>query len=133
MTNEGYIELCRQVFANWSSGDPESNEPLFHPDAVLHDIVAGTHVGWEAMRAFFARGLGHWPDLTFEMHEFWTSDTGVACSWTMTATVPDDRFGAEAAGKTWSAPGMSYLTIEAGKVRREADHWNSGSIASSLR
>ena len=39
MTN---IEICRQVFANWSSR-PQDNEPLFHADAVLVDIVAGTH------------------------------------------------------------------------------------------
>ena len=30
MTN---IEICRQVFANWSSR-PQDNEPLFHADAV---------------------------------------------------------------------------------------------------
>ena len=45
MTN---IEICREVFANWSSR-PQDNEPLFHPDAVLVDIVAGTHDGWPAM------------------------------------------------------------------------------------
>jgi steroid delta-isomerase-like uncharacterized protein len=133
MTNEGHIELCRNVFANWSSGDPESNEALFHDDAVLVDIVAGTHEGWPAMQTFFARGVGVWPDLSFELHDFWLNDDGVACSWTMSATVTDDRFGPDANGKRWSAPGMSFLTIEAGKVRREADHWNSGSIAASLR
>ena len=129
MTN---IEICRQVFANWSSR-PEDNEPLFHPDAVLVDIVAGTHDGWPAMAAFFAKGLGYWQDMRFELHEFWENETGVACSWTMTAVVPDDRFGEDKRGRTWSAPGMSSLTIVDGKVSREADHWNSGSIAASLR
>jgi steroid delta-isomerase-like uncharacterized protein len=132
MSNQGYIDICRQVFANWSSGDPESNEPLFHPDAVLRDIVAGTHDGWPAMRKFFAAGSDHWPDLAFDVHEYWTNDTGVACSWTMSATVNDERFGVEHVGKKWSAPGMSFLTIEDGRVRCEADHWNSGSIAASL-
>src|SRR5215211_9098041 len=67
MTN---IDICRQVFANWSSR-PADNEPLFHADAVLVDIVAGTHEGWPAMEAFFAKGLGYWQDMRFELHEFW--------------------------------------------------------------
>ncbi len=126
------IDICRQVFANWSSR-PQDNEPLFHADAVLVDIVAGTHEGWPAMEAFFAKGLGYWQDMRFELHEFWSNDSGVACSWTMTAVVPDDRFGEDKRGRTWSAPGMSSLTIVDGKVTREADHWNAGSIAASLR
>lgn len=127
-----HVELCRQVFANWSSSDADSNAALFHDDAVLEDIVAGTHHGWPAIREFFARGIVSWPDLAFEMHDYWVSDRGVACSWTMTATAPDDRLGAGTAGKRWAAPGMSYLVIEDGRVRHEADHWNRDSIVRTL-
>jgi ketosteroid isomerase-like protein len=136
MSDDPRIQLAHDLFAAWSSGDADAPEPFLHPDAVLADIVGGTHTGWPAIRAFFAVGLQQFPDLTLIPEKYWTSDDGVALSWTMSATVDaasSARFGAEHIGQRWSSPGMTYLEIVDGKVTREVDYHDSGAPVASLR
>ena len=61
--SDARIQLATDLFAAWSSGNPDAPEPYLHPDAVLYDIVGGEHQGWPAIRAFFAQGIVVWPDL----------------------------------------------------------------------
>ena len=58
------IEIAKQLFAGWSSGNPDAPQALMTPDAVLHDIASGTFKGWPAIRDFFAAGLAKWPCTT---------------------------------------------------------------------
>jgi steroid delta-isomerase-like uncharacterized protein len=130
------IETARKLFEAWSSGDADAPAEYLTEDAVLHDIVGGTHEGWPAIRAFFAAGLKHWPDLVLLPDEYWTNERGVALRWVMLATVTDDRFGAETRGKKWSSDGMTWLVFEndgAGpRVSREVDYHDSGAVPKSL-
>ena len=129
------IQLARDLFAAWSSGDADAPAPYLHEDAVLADIVGGEHSGWPAIRAFFQYGLDRFPDLVLLPEKFWTSDDGVALTWVMSATVTDataERFGAANLGKKWSSPGMTFLEIVDGKVAREVDYHDSGAPANSL-
>jgi steroid delta-isomerase-like uncharacterized protein len=133
--NDPRIELARDLFAAWSSGDPDAPARFLHPDAVLYDIVGGEHQGWPAIREFFARGLTSWPDLVLAPEQFWTNDDGVALSWVMTATVTDagaPRVGEANIGKTWRSEGMTWLRIVDGRVAREVDYHDSGAVARSL-
>ena len=129
------IDLARDLFAAWSSGDPDAPEPFLHPDAVLYDIVGGEHVGWPAIREFFARGVKVWPDLVLAPEQYWTSDDGVALSWVMSATVTEaaaPRLGEGHVGKQWRSEGMTWLRIVDGKVAREVDYHDSGAVLRSL-
>ncbi len=126
------VRVARDLFAAWSSGDPDAPEPFMHADAVLYDIVGGQYDGWPAIREFFARGLEKWTDLVLEPLEFWTNDSGVALRWVMTATVPDDMFGAENKGRQWRSEGMSYLVFDGDRVAREIDYHDSGAVPRSL-
>ena len=45
------IEIARQLFAGWSSGDPDAPEPFMTPDAVLNDVASGRFEGWPAIRS----------------------------------------------------------------------------------
>lgn len=51
------IGVARQLFAAWSSGDPDAPGQHFAPDGVLDDVASGRFEGWPNIRAFFARGL----------------------------------------------------------------------------
>ena len=126
------IEVAEQLFRAWSSGDADSPAAYMAPDAVLYDIVGGEHQGWPAIRAFFAQGIEHWPDLALVPAEYWVNDGGIALRWVMTATVPDERLGAEAKGKVWRSEGMTYLVFDGDKVVREVDYHDSGAIGRSL-
>lgn len=126
------IPIAAALFKAWSSGDPDAPAQYLTDDAVLYDICSGEFAGWPAIRAFFAKGLEKWDDLVLEPQDYWTSDRGVSLSWVMTATVTDDRFGAEAHGKQWRSEGMSSLTFRGDKVEREVDYHDSGARAKSL-
>lgn len=126
------IDTARKLFAAWSSGDADAPEQYMHDDAVLYDIVGGEYQGWPAIRDFFARGLEKWADLVLTPELFWTSDSGVALTWTMTGVVTDDSLGPEHKGRQWRSEGMSYLVFEGTKVKREIDYHDSGAVARSL-
>lgn len=126
------IELARKLFTAWSSGDNDAPAQFFAEDGILFDTVGGTHTGWAEIRKFFADGNLQWPDLGFDLKQFWTNDDGVAVTWVMSATVPDARLGPEAEGRRWEVPGMTELTIRDGKVVYEADHWHGGAVMRSL-
>ena len=127
------ITLARDLFAAWSSGDADAPAAYMHPDATLYDIVGGEHVGWPAIRAFFANGLVRWPDLVLLPDEYWTNERGVALRWVMSATVSDPAmFGADAVGKKWSSEGMTWLVVEDGQVTREVDYHDRGAMTKSL-
>jgi hypothetical protein len=127
------LTLAADLFAAWSSGDPDAPARFFHPDGVLSDIVGGEHRGWPAIRAFFARGIERWPDLALVPDEYWTNDRGVALRWVMSATVTDPGlFGPEVVGRRWTSDGMSWLVVEDGLVRLEVDYHDSAAAPKSL-
>ena len=133
--SDARIQLATDLFAAWSSGNPDAPEPYLHPDAVLYDIVGGEHQGWPAIRAFFAQGIVVWPDLALIPDQFWTNDDGVALSWVMSATVGEagtKQLGEDAKGKKWRSEGMTWLRIVDGKVAREVDYHDRGAVAASL-
>jgi hypothetical protein len=131
---DGRIPIVESLFAAWSSGDPDAPRPYLTEDAVLDDVIGGVHRGWPAIRAYFARGLGSWPDLRLvPSGEWWSRPDGLAFTWVMSATVPDDRFGDGTAGRRWQAPGMSYVVFAGERVALEVDYHDGGSRARSLR
>lgn len=135
MTDDARVRLASDLFAAWSSGDPDAPEPYLADDAVLYDIVGGEHQGWPAIREFFAAGIKSWPDLQLIPDQFWTNGDGVALNWVMSATVTEAaaaRFGAGTAGKQWRSEGMSWLQIQDGRVVREVDYHDRGAIARSI-
>jgi len=128
------IEVAKQLFAAWSSGDVDAPSQFLTDDAVLHDIVEGSDkVGWPQIREFFAISLKVFPDVTLVPQQFWTSEQGVALSWRMSGTVQTDMFGLEAKGKKFKSDGMSTLEFRDGKVCREVDYHHAGSIPRSVK
>ena len=130
------VALARDLFAAWSSGDPDRPAAYLAQDAVLYDIVGGEHRGWPAIREFFAQGVKAWPDLVLEPEQFWTNDDGVALSWVMSATVTQAaaaRLGAEHVGRKWRSEGMTWLHIVDGRVTREVDYHDSAATVRSLK
>ena len=130
------VPFATDLFAAWSSGDPDAPGAFLHADAVLHDIVGGEHRGWPAIRAFFAAGVKVWPDLVLAPEQFWTSEDGVALSWVMSATVTQaaaGRLGSDHVGKRWRSDGMTWLKIVDGLVVREVDYHDGGAVLRSLQ
>jgi ketosteroid isomerase-like protein len=126
-------EIARQVFSAWSSGDPDAPERFFTPDAVLSDTASGRFEGWPAIRAFFARGLEKWADLSLVPDELWFNDDGVALHYLMSATVSDaTAYGPELVGRRWEVEAMSYLRFDGDRICYEVDVHDRGGRARSL-
>jgi hypothetical protein len=133
MAGDKEIEIAKKLFLGWSSGDADAPAPYMTEDAVLYDVVAGdAKEGWPAIREFFADGLKVWTDLDLTPEKFWVNDKGVALTWLMSATVPDERFGAAVKGKKWYSEGMSYLEFEGDRVKYEVDYHNGANVMRSL-
>ncbi len=127
------IEVARQVFAAWSSGDADAPQCLFTPDAVLDDVASGRFEGWPAIRAFFARGMSRTANLRLDPTEFWANDGGLAVHYVMSGEVLlPETYGAEYVGRRWSVPCMSYLRFAGPLVCFEADFHDKSARAKSL-
>jgi ketosteroid isomerase-like protein len=127
------IEIARNLFAGWSSGDPDAPEQWFHPDGVLMDVASGRFEGWPAIRAFFAAGMQRTNNLTLIPDEFWSSENGLAVHYVMSGEVVNPAsYGPEYVGRRWSVEVMSYLRFEGDRVVFEADFHDKGSRARSL-
>ena len=125
------ISIADKLFAAWSSGDPDAPAQFLSRHAVLHDIVDGELKGWPAIRAFFAKRVEKWPDLTVVPDQHWVNDTGIAVNWVMTATAHDDSLGVESKGTKWRSEGMSWLVFDGDKVVREVDYHDGDAMTHS--
>ena len=131
--HEKRIEIAKQLFAGWSSGDVDAPEPFMTPGAVLNDVASGRFEGWPAIRAFFGQGLAKWDDLELRPDEFWVNEDGLALHYVMSATVKDpDRFGPEYVGRKWSVEVMSSLRFDGDRICYEADFHAPGARNRSL-
>lgn len=127
---EAYIHA---LFDSWGSGDPDQVEPFFDDDTLLWDSVNGEFRGWPAIRSLYEASLERWHDLTTVATRFWHGvDGSVAFTWTMSGRVADDRFGPGFRGKTCSFDGMSYVTIQDGRVREEIEYFDRAAPAASI-
>ena len=125
--------LVHQVFAAWSSGDPDQVAPYFHPDAVLRDTVNGEFHGWPAIRDLYVGSLERWGELVTTASRFWHgSDDSVAFTWTMRGRVLDDRLGPEHRNEVCTFEGMTYVVVEDGLVREEIEYFDRAAPALSI-
>lgn len=128
------VSVATNLFAGWSSGDPDAPEPYFAPDGVLFDVASGRFEGWPAIRTFFANGLTRTHGLALVPDEFWSNDEGLAVHYVMSGDIiAPTSLGEEFVGRRWSVEVMSFLRFDAsGRVCYEADFHDKGSRAKSL-
>ncbi len=132
MAGSTEIEIAKQLFAAWSSGDIDAPAAFLTEDAVLLDIVAGdAKEGWPAIREFFGTTLRISPGIVLAPDAFWLNETGVALRWHMSATA-SELFPESVHGKTWHSDGMSTLEFRGDKVCREVDYHHGGNVLRSL-
>lgn len=128
------IDVATRLFAGWSSTDLDAPKQYLADDAVLFDIIGGEFRGWGAIRAYFARGRAHYPDLVLQpTGDFWARPDGLALLWHMSGTQTDDSLGSDLVGRRWTVEGLSYLVFDGLTVIREADYHDKGSRERSLR
>ncbi len=125
--------IAEQVFAGWSSGNPDAPEQFFTPDAVLMDVASGRFEGWPAIRQYFAGALTRTGNLTLVPDEFWENDDGIAVHYVMSGDVGlATTFGPEHVGRRWHVEVMSLLRFDGDRVKFEGDFHDRGARQRSL-
>jgi hypothetical protein len=128
------IEIVKQLFAAWSSGNADAPRAFLAENATLWDSIGGQKDGWPAIREYFGHGLERYPDLVLEpTGEFWARPDGIALQWVMSATVLDGSKGAEHMGKKWIVEGLSFIVFDGLTVTLEADYHEGSSRDRSLQ
>jgi ketosteroid isomerase-like protein len=126
------VALVHRLFHAWSSGNPDSLQPLFHPDATFCDSVNGTFTGWPAIRAFYASSLNTWSRLECTATRIWTDGETAACTWTMLGEIADDRFGPGTAGATCRIDGMAYMIFDGELIIHDEEYFDRDATRRSL-
>lgn len=131
--SDDFRSLVDKLFILWGSDEPDLIEPYFHPDAYLWDSVNGGHSGWSEIRSLYVESLKRWADMRCVATRFWPADdNSISFTWTTTAKVNDDRFGAQFRGKECRFDGMSYIEFENGLIMREIEYFDRAAPARSI-
>jgi steroid delta-isomerase-like uncharacterized protein len=117
----------------WSSGenkDPERLLALFADDCVFEDVTFGFVArGKDELRRFVNGAFAAVPDFTYGVTRRFATRQWAAIEWVMSGTHKGDFPGVLATGKRFSSVrGTSILELEAGKIRRESDYWDSATF-----
>ena len=117
----------------WSSidnKDPERVLALFADDCVFEDVTFGVVArGKEELRSLVNRAFAAAPDFTYGVTSRFAASQWAAIEWVMSGTHKGDWPGMPATGKRFSSVrGASILELEAGKIRRESDYWDTATF-----
>ncbi len=117
----------------WSSidnKDPERVLALFADDCVYEDVTLGVGVrGKEKLRSFVSRAFAGIPDFKYGVTSRFAASQWAVIEWVMSGTHTGDFPGMPATGKRFSSVrGASILELQAGKIRRESDYWDTATF-----
>lgn len=116
----------------WNQRDRELIHELMAPDAIGYLEGGQTIVGPEAFLEFQGSFLAIIPDLQIEILHM-IGDPGAVCiHWQAVGCHTGEGMGCLPTGNTVSFQGVTWLTIEGGKVTGGRDFWNIGGLMQTL-
>jgi ketosteroid isomerase-like protein len=124
--------MVRRGYAQLSAGDFDAVVKTFHPSAVLRfsgdHAMAGEQRGIDAVRAWFDRVHGYFPDLRIEPDQIvvdgWPWDTRVATRFRVSATLAD--------GRPYANEGMQFLRLRWGRAVEDYLYEDTQKLAAEL-
>ena len=126
-------QTARRTYRALSRGDHAKVVSTFAPDAVLSfsgtHPLGGTFHGRDAIRGWFRRLFGCFPDLELRPQTIVVEglpwNTAVATRFEVTATLPS--------GNTYSNEGMQFLRIRWGRITEDRLYEDTQALAEALR
>jgi steroid delta-isomerase-like uncharacterized protein len=94
-------------------------DELFTPDIAFYDpaiLPGGQAMGLDAVRKFFSRFFTAFPDLHFEINDFFSVDDKAAIRFTWTGTHHATFIGIHLTGHHVVVPGIDIFHIADGKI-----------------
>ena len=127
------LEVAQNALASFAARDAAAVAANAHEDCV-DDIVAIAPVrGREAIRQFYEEMFAAFPDFTIGVEQLIADDYGAAVRWTATGTFTGVPFqGIAANGRRIELPGVDYMEIDRGLIRRNTIFYDGASFARQL-
>ena len=125
-------QWIKDLDAAWASHEMEKILPFFTEECIYEDVASGeVFHGEEELRGMIKGYFEAFPDLRTETKCF-SSGNKVCMEWIMTGT-HSGRFGDfEPTGRNFSIRGVSLSELENGKIKRNADYYDSASLMRQL-
>jgi len=128
------LDDCAIAWSSGSSNDPELVLALFADECVFEDFTFGVVVrGKEELRSFVNGAFAAIPDFKYGLRSRFATSQWAVIEWVMSGTHKGDLPGIPATGKRFSSVrGSTILELEAGKIRRESDYWDSATFMNQV-
>lgn len=116
----------------WQNRDHSAIERLLHPQARGHHEGGLESCGPADFLAFYNDYTTLLPDLKITVDALLADDRQVCVRWTARGTHTGVGLGFKATGRPVVMHGMSWLTVEDGRITEGWDSWNQGDFIASL-
>jgi steroid delta-isomerase-like uncharacterized protein len=112
------------------SGDWESVDAIFAADYVRH--TENGHLPLDVFLSLIREEHKAFPDTTFELSDFISSDGRLAFRWSSTATHLGHYFDVPPTGRRVTASGITISRLEDGKIAEDWTSWNKHQLLATL-
>lgn len=133
MQTKSVAQLVSELIEAWNAHNPERVAALYAKTYEGTDVgEAGLQRGPEAVRQMVARYLSAFPDLEFMAQEMIVQGQCAALMWKARGTHRGSLMNIPATNRPTEIRGMSLLTVEDGKITREASIWDVAGFLRSI-
>ena len=127
-----YMKLVQAQAAAWSQSVDHLVD-TFTDDVIYEDVPLGlVSKGREEMRKFASGFFNAFPDLKSTIVSVVISGDKAAFEWLFEGTQAGELAGIPASNKRMSLRGMSFAEFANGKVKRQVDYWDMGTLVKQL-
>jgi len=133
LQTKSVARLVTELVEAWNAHDPERVAALYAQAYEGMDVgEASPQRGPQAVRQMVARYLGAFPDLEFTEQETIVQGQRAALMWKARGTHRGPLMNIPATNRPTEIRGMSLLTVEEGKITREASIWDVAGFLRSI-
>jgi steroid delta-isomerase-like uncharacterized protein len=126
-------QVAEAALASFATRDPDLVAANAHPDAVDDVVAIGEFRGRAAIREFYEEMFEAFPDFEIRPERIIADDAGAAVRWIATGTFDGKPFqGIQPTGRRIELPGVDYMEISDGLIRRNTIFYDGASFARDI-
>ncbi len=131
--SQNAADVVCELVNQWNRHEAARAASLLAEDVEYWDVTQPkAFQGRIEVREFFESFFGAFPDLNFVILSLFAAGERVACEWQMRGTQEKELQGINALGKSIDITGASICTVRDGKIVRQVDYWDSGTMMRQL-
>ena len=126
-------DVVRELIKQWNQHDSKAAVRVLAERLEYWDVTQPKPFQQRSeVETFFNSFFTAFPNLSFDILNIFASGDKVACEWRMRGTQEKEIDGISAIGKSIDLRGVSVCQIQEGKIVRQVDYWDSGTMMRQL-